>query len=66
MPGQDCDGQRSPYVGWPLVSTIRSFSVIPMNKTRLSGLLHSLSRDDVYRGFFIPKGLIPLSGAFCY
>ena len=32
-----------------------------MTEQGLKGIPHSSSRDDVYKGFFIPKGQIPLT-----
>jgi hypothetical protein len=37
-----------------------------MTERRLSGLPHSSNKDDVYKGFFIPKGQIPLNCTFCF
>jgi hypothetical protein len=37
---------------------------IGMTKQPLSALPHTSSRDDVYRGFFIPKGLFTFDFAF--
>jgi hypothetical protein len=38
------------------------FSMSPVNQNDnyyLSGISHSLRKDDVYKGFFIPKGQTP-------
>jgi hypothetical protein len=37
-----------------------------MTERRLSGISRSSIRDDVYKGFFIPKGQIPLNCTFCF
>ena len=68
------DRPRLPYIEalckellrWKMVApigTTPSFPRVPktgMRKRRFTGLPHSSSRDDVYKGFFIPKGRIPL------
>src|SRR6266403_4336806 len=65
------DRPRLPYVEalckelmrWNMVTPIGTTRVsqIRMTNDWFSGLPHRSSRDDVYRGFFIPKGLISFS-----
>jgi hypothetical protein len=45
----------------PLGTSFSRVSQIRMTNGWFSGLPHRSSRDDVYRGFFIPKGLIYFS-----
>ena len=67
------DRPRLPYIEafckelmrWQMVTPIgmiRFFLRVPsfgMIDQRLLGLPHSSNRDDVYKGYFIPKGQIP-------
>ena len=69
------DRPRLPYIEafckellrWQMVTpigTVWSFPWLPgsvMIERRLSGLPHSTNRDDIYKGFFIPKGQISLN-----
>ena len=67
------DKPRLPYIEalckelmrWNMVTPIgRRFSLSDTNQNAnryFLGLPHRSTRDDVYRGFFIPKGLIPFS-----
>ena len=66
------DRPRLPYIDalceelmrWQMVTPIGMIRVFPralsigMIKRILSGLPHSSNRDDVYKGYFIPKGQI--------
>jgi len=54
-----CDDRpRLPYIEALCKELMRWHMVTPM------GLPHSSSRDDVYRGFFIPKGSIMVANAW--
>ena len=66
------DRPRLPYIEALCKELLRWQMVTPMGTSffpkprkselyRLSGLPHSSSRDDVYKGFFIPKGQIVYS-----
>ena len=46
------DRTRLPYVDALVLEVLRWNPAVPL------GLAHRLTRDDVYRGFFIPKGTV--------